>query len=435
MRLLDGARLQDLALPPDQEAVLLQPFGPVVIRAPYQSNEAGKLRATAHRLCGITDEHAERLLDSIRAHYVHRHPDWDSMVEDRWEKIRHGLIDIDCIGPLRQRLIASYFLSEYTFKSTAYFNPSIVPHPDDEGGEGMRVVLSVRAVGEGHISSVAFREGRIGADGTLSVLETPDVYQSGVLKGFRMREGTMTEAKVAEVGFEHEGELGSRILFPLTAATSNGLEDLRLIRFEDGGERTYYGTYTAYDGRHIASQLLRTDDFKRFELMELEGDAVGNKGMGLFPRRVNGHYAMLGRQDAERVWLLYSDDIGNWSGGEVILEPAYDWEFMHMGNCGSPIEIEEGWLILTHGVGPVREYTLGAALVDLDDPSKVIARTPRPLIATDETDRHGYVPNAVYSCGGIVHNGRLVLPFGLADYEVRCMDIGVRDLIDQMERV
>jgi predicted GH43/DUF377 family glycosyl hydrolase len=322
-------------------------------------------------------------------------------------------------------------MSEYTFKSTAYFNPSIVSHPSGSQGDELRVIMSVRAVGEGHISSVAFREGTILPDGTLSVEEPDGVYERGELRGLRMREGTMTECKIADVNFLHNGPLSSRILFPLTSATSNGIEDLRLVKMDDGSG--YYGTYTAYDGRHIASQLLHTEDFERFSLAELEGDAVGNKGMALFPSKVGGHYAMLGRQDAENIWLLYSDQLGHWSGGEVLLAPRYEWEFMHMGNCGSPMRTDHGWLILTHGVGPVREYTIGAALLDLDDPSKVIGRTSVPLVATDEHDRHGYVPNAVYSCGGIVHNDRLVMPFGLADYEVRCIDIGLRDLIDQMD--
>lgn len=434
MRLIEGARLQELSLPPDQEAVILLPFGPAVIRA-SAPNEAGKLRATAERLMGLPDEACEALLAEVRAHYAHRHPDWERMIALRWARIRAGLLDADAIGETRRTLIASYFLSEYTFKSTAYFNPSLVPHPDDEGGEEMRVVMSVRAVGEGHLSSIAFREGVIAADGTLTIEEAPGVYQDGVLGGFRLQEGSATGAKTATVTFDHEGGIGSRILFPMTEATSNGLEDLRLVRFEGASSTRYLGTYTAYNGRDIASQLLHTEDFERFDLAELEGDAVGNKGMALFPRRVNGHYAMLGRQDAERVWLLYSDDLHNWSGGEVLLEPAYPYEFMHMGNCGSPIETEEGWLILTHGVGPMREYAIGAALLDLDDPSKVIARTPRPVVAADETDRHGYVPNAVYSCGGLVHRGRLILPFGLADYEVRCLDVGVADLIGQMDRV
>ena len=433
MRLLDGARLQDLALPPDQEAVLLQPFGPIAIRQPYTANEAGKLRATTDRLCTLSDAACEALLGDVRRHYAHRHPDWEAMVADRWDKVRNGILNAERIGAVRQQLIGAYFLSEYTFKSTAYFNPSLVAHPDQTGaGRGeRRVVMSVRAVGEGHISSVAFREGTIRADGTLDIDEAAGVYQMGQLTGFSMREGTMTEAKTADVHFDYDAPLSSRILFPLTAATSNGLEDVRLVELEGH----VYGTYTAYNGRHIVSQMLETDDFRDFRLHEMEGDAIGNKGMALFPQKVSGHYAMLGRQDAERVWLLYSDDLFHWSGGEMILEPAYAHEFMHMGNCGSPMRTEEGWLILTHGVGPVREYTIGAALLDLDDPTRVIARTGRPLIATEEGDRHGYVPNAVYTCGGLIHGDRLVMPFGLADYEVRCLDMGVADLIGQMDRV
>ena len=436
MILLDGARLQDLTLPPDQEAVLLRPFGPESLSKNHPASETGRLRATAERLCGLSDARCERLLGAVREHYAHRHPDWDDAVRARWRKVRAGLLDADAIGPVRQELIGAYFLCEYTFKSTAYFNPSLVfcPSGTVTPGGARRVVMSVRAVGEGHISSVAFRGGEVASDGTLTIDDAAGVYQSGRLTGYRLRDGSMTEAKSAQVEFDHAGDVSSRVLFPMTEATSNGIEDMRLVRFEEGGEATYYGTYTAYNGRHIRSELMETSDFERFELHELEGDATHNKGLGLFPRRVRGHYAMLGRQDAERIWLLYSDDLGNWSGGDVLIEPAYPHEFMQMGNCGSPIETEEGWLVLTHGVGPVREYTIGAALLDLDDPSRVIARTARPLLATEESDRHGYVPNAVYSCGGVVHEGRLVLPFGLADYETRCLDVAVADLVGQMAR-
>ncbi|MCQ8184671.1 hypothetical protein [Parvularcula maris] len=431
MKLIDGARLQDLSLPPDQEAVLLQPFGPVVIRAPYVSNESGKVRSAAERLLALSDEECEALLAKVRDQFGRRHRNFDQIICERWDKVRFALLDADKYDETRRYLIGAFFMSEYTFKSTAYFNPSVVRHPDDKDGDEMKVILSVRAVGEGHISSVAFREGVIKPDGTLEVAEPDGVYERGELSGLRMREGSMTECKIADVNFLHGGPLSSRILFPLTAATSNGIEDLRLVEMDDGSG--YYGTYTAYDGRHIASQMLHTEDFETFSLSDMEGDAVGNKGMALFPSKIGGHYAMLGRQDAEKVWLLYSDQLGHWSGGEVLLEPRYEWEFMHMGNCGSPMRTDEGWLILTHGVGPVREYTIGAALLDLDDPSKVIGRTSVPLVGTDDQDRHGYVPNAVYSCGGIVHNDRLIMPFGLADYEVRCVDVGVRDLIDQME--
>ena len=436
MKLIEGGRLQALHLPPDPDAVLLRPFGPAVFRSPSAAKENGKLRAVAGRLCGLDMDACEAMWADVTTSFEDRHPDWHGAVAERWDRVRHGLLDADAIDPVRQKLIGAFFLSEYTFKSTAYFNPSLVPHTDQSGAVdgALRVVMAVRATGEGHISSVAFREGQIAKDGTLTIEDTPGVYQAGVLQGFSLREGTMEEAKTAHIGFEHDLAIGSRILFPMTRATSNGIEDVRLVCLEEGGERRVYGTYTAYDGRRIESQIFVTSDFERFDLMELEGDAVGNKGMALFPRRVNGHYAMLGRQDAERVWLLYSDDLGHWSGGEVILESAYPHEFMHMGNCGSPMETDEGWLVLTHGVGPVREYTLGAALLDLDDPSKVIARLPVPLAATDDSDRHGYVPNAIYSCGGLVHAGRLIVPFGLADWEVRCMDVGVADLIAQMDR-
>ena len=217
------------------------------------------------------------------------------------------------------------------------------------------------------------------------------------------------------MAFASEGDISERVIFPLTEAQANGIEDARFVEFDDAGRKTFYATYTAYDGRAIRSELLETDDFERFKMTPLMGSAARNKGMALFPRRLNGQYAMIGRQDNENLYLIYSSDLYSWEEGVAILRPQFPWEFIQIGNCGSPIELEEGWLLLTHGVGPVRKYSIGAVLLDKKDPSKVLARTSEPLIRPEPWGREGYVPNVVYTCGGMRHNDRIVLPYAVSD--------------------
>lgn len=218
-----------------------------------------------------------------------------------------------------------------------------------------------------------------------------------------------------EVIFEPEGDISERVIFPVTEAQSNGIEDARFVEFRDDSHRTFYATYTAYSGRAIRSELLETTDFERFTMTPLTGSAARNKGMALFPRRINGHYAMVGRQDNENLYLIYSDDLYSWDEGVALLEPRFPWEFVQIGNCGSPIELEEGWLLLTHGVGPMRRYSIGAALLDKQDPSRVLARLPEPLLRPERSAREGYVPNVVYTCGAMRFNGRIVLPYAVCD--------------------
>src|SRR5579859_1508387 len=215
--------------------------------------------------------------------------------------------------------------------------------------------------------------------------------------------------------FNPEEDISERVIFPVTAAQSNGIEDARFVAFEDAGETTFYATYTAYSGRAIRSELLETRDFVSFRLTPLRGTAARNKGMALFPRKLDGRYAMIGRQDSENLYLIYSDDLHVWDGGEVILKPEYPWEFVQIGNCGSPIELDEGWLLLTHGVGPVRKYSIGAVLLDKADPSKVLARSSEPLVRPDPSEREGYVPNVVYTCGALRHHDLIILPYAVSD--------------------
>jgi predicted GH43/DUF377 family glycosyl hydrolase len=218
-----------------------------------------------------------------------------------------------------------------------------------------------------------------------------------------------------EVAFKPDEDISERVIFPVTEAQSNGIEDARFVEFEDAGKVTYYATYTAYSGREIRSELIETRDFVSFRMTPLKGAAAKNKGMALFPRKIGGRYAMIGRQDNENLYLLYSDDLHSWDGGEAILRPEFPWEFVQIGNCGSPIELEEGWLLLTHGVGPVRKYSIGAVLLDKTDPSKVLARSREPLVRPDPSEREGYVPNVVYTCGALRHRDLIILPYAVSD--------------------
>jgi predicted GH43/DUF377 family glycosyl hydrolase len=227
--------------------------------------------------------------------------------------------------------------------------------------------------------------------------------------------------------------LSGSVIFPFTRAQRNGLEDLRLVRFDDGdGAVTFLGTYTAYSGFAIASELLRTDDFRKFELMRLTGSAATNKGMALFPRRIDGAYAMISRQDGESLFFLRSDNLAHWDGGERMLEPAYAWELVQIGNCGSPIELDEGWLLLTHGVGAMRQYSIGAALLDKADPRIVLGRLPKPLLSPSDESREGYVPNVVYTCGALAHEGLLFMPYGVADSAVAFCTVDLKELLQEM---
>ncbi len=238
-----------------------------------------------------------------------------------------------------------------------------------------------------------------------------------------------------EITYLPEHELSERLIFPFGPTESNGIEDARFLEFqEENGSSRYYATYTAYNGKMVLPQLLETRDFLRFKMHTLNGPAIADKGLAMFPRKINGHYAMLSRQDGEHLYLMYSDMLYFWHTKQMIVKPTYPWEFVQLGNCGSPIETDEGWLVLTHGVGPMRKYCIGAILLDLDDPSRVIGRLQEPLLTPDENEREGYVPNVVYSCGSVIHNGHLVLPYAMSDYATTFATVPVDELISAMIR-
>jgi predicted GH43/DUF377 family glycosyl hydrolase len=332
---------------------------------------------------------------------------------------------------VQRQLIGAYFLNEYSFEASALFNPSIVPHPDqsDAPKGGLRFILSLRAVGEGHVSSLTFRAGTIAADGSLSVDPTARLASSPRIS-LRV---SGPDGDHIELTFNPGEELSERVIFPVTESQSNGIEDARFVDFRDGDQKLYYATYTAYSGRAIRSELIETTDFLSFRMSPLKGAASRNKGMALFPRRIDGKYAMIARQDNENLYLIYSDDLYTWDGGQAILKPEFPWEFVQIGNCGSPIELDEGWLLLTHGVGPVRKYSIGAALLDKNDPSKVLARSREPLLRPRPSEREGYVPNVVYTCGAMRHNDQIILPYAVSDTFSNFATINISTLLNAMQ--
>jgi predicted GH43/DUF377 family glycosyl hydrolase len=370
-------------------------------------------------------------LDRVMTSLSQRHRDVEPMLLRRFGELRGLGVDTTKLSHNCSLLVGAYFSAEYSFEAAALFNPSIILHPDQDDlpPATIRFAMSLRGIGEGHVSSVTFRTGTWGPDGNVIVDEPSGTVVSPQISS---TEGDGLDS-VTRVICEGATNASESVLFPVTPSQRQGIEDLRMVRFvEDDGSIDYLGTYTAYSGAVARSELLRATDFRTFEMRPLKGSAATGKGMALFPRRINGRYAMLSRQDNENIWLLFSDDLYTWDGGEKIIVPQYFWEFYQIGNCGSPIEIEEGWLVLTHGVGSVRNYCIGACLLDRDDPSRVLKRMTLPLVHPSPKERDGYVPNVVYSCGGMVHDRTLLLPYGVADSFATFASVPLDDLLAAM---
>jgi predicted GH43/DUF377 family glycosyl hydrolase len=435
------------------------------------------------------------LLREVTAEFSGRHQRIESLLLERFQQLRTMQGSRQEPSEQRKLLIGSYFLAEYSLEAAALFNPSIVPHPDQTNlpTGAVRFIMSLRATGEGHISSITFRTGIIHTDLRIEVCEPAGFlteprqipnpsYEKGLFGrkllelgltseyAFRVMNGvgdtfTLEELRASllaeqfrwpdgmgredqdaaqgiwllarsnyEVQFQPEQELSERIIFPATPSQRNGIEDARFVRFqnEDGTHR-YFATFTAYDGRVVMPELVETSDFLRFQFITLNGPAAQNKGMALFPRKINGHYAMLSRQDNENIYLMFSDNVHFWNEHQVILKPLFPWELVQLGNCGSPIETDHGWLVLSHGVGPMRKYCIGAFLLDRDDPSKVIGRLREPLLTPNENEREGYVPNVVYTCGAMIHAGELVIPYGMSDSATGFATVPVTDLLAALQ--
>ena len=418
-----------LRLRADPSRVVVRPF-----HLGWQAN--GKAGSRTERLVRevleMSPGAARAQLDIVLKDFEARHWQTRRVFMTRYDEIEAQMgLDGAQIGDEKRQLIGAYFCHEYSYAAAALMNPSAVPHYDQSGMPpgSLRILMSLRAVGEGHISSVAFREGIITERNEMKLApEPPFATAADAHEGEeRMPEGPVTVYR------HRDSTLSGTVIFPITKAQSNGLEDLRLCHFfhEDGSEE-WIGTYTAYNGSVIQSELLRTRDWRSFDLVPMTGSAARNKGMALFPRKVGGKYMMLGRQDGENIFLHSSDTLTNWEGGETLLTPLYPWELVQMGNCGPPIEVEEGWLVLTHGVGAMRKYSIGAALLDKDDPSKVIGRTSEPILAAADQDREGYVPNVVYTCGAIKHGDKLFIPYGVADSSVAFAFVPIDSLLALM---
>ncbi len=404
---------QALYLRPDPARVIVRSFKPTT--EPRDLKPADKTRANhiVDRVLALDPETAASLLADVLENFQGRHRNLLATFEERANEMEDVFASHAVFSQVQRQLVGAYFLHEYSFEAAALFNPSIVAHPDQTGAPegGLRFVLSLRAVGEGHVSSLTFRSGSIAADGSVSV--DPTARLAAIPRISSHTDGP--EGQSVDVTFKPDEDISERVIFPITPSQSNGIEDARFVEFTEAGKRSFYATYTAYSGKAIRSELIETADFVSFRMSPLGGAAAQNKGMALFPRKLNGRYAMIARQDNENLYLIYSDDLHTWEGGQAILRPEWPWEFVQIGNCGSPIELDEGWLLLTHGVGPVRKYAIGAALLDKRDPSKVLARSREPLVHPEPSEREGYVPNVVYTCGAIRHRDHIILPYAVSD--------------------
>ncbi|MBD3346184.1 MAG: glycosidase [Chitinivibrionales bacterium] len=471
-------------LKPSQERVLVRPF------IPLDENKRSRIIA---RVMTLTEEQVRHYLKNVITDFTQRHQNIKDVLLQHFEKVEKWTVTDTPLSEERRLLIGAYFTQEYSLESAALFNPSIVLHPDqsDLPSGAIRFIMSLRATGEGHISSIVFREGII-TDNFKVKLRRPTTFVTEPVKipnktydkdVFARKLGelefenyfsrhalstlpenfTLNELKEVtnnirrenpgsgeaehtvegmlslaysnyEVTFEAYQRTSEKTIFPSTATQRNGIEDARFVRFvDDDGSTCYYGTFTAFDGKTVIPELLRTEDFVSFRFITLNGPAVKNKGMALFPRKINGNYAMLSRQDNENLFIMYSDNIHFWYDPHQIAKPTFPWEYVQLGNCGSPVEIDEGWLVLSHGVGPMREYCIGAFLLDKNIPSNIIGRLREPLLAPNENERAGYVPNVVYTCGALLHKGKLIIPYAMSDYATSFALADIKEIVGAME--
>lgn len=423
--------IHDLRLNADPLRVVLRPLHLGFDTEDCENNRALELIFNINTL---SEDVVEEIYTRVHSDFRGRHWQTEAVFLERWEEISSALhLDQAKFSPTRKRLVGAYFCHEYSYAAAALMNPSIVPHPDQSGCDdgATRFIMSLRAVGEGHISSLVFREGIAMADNEIKLRPQGTLATSVIGDD---EKGDNSNGPVV-VHRHPDINLSNTVILPVTDQQRNGLEDLRLVRFDHGHSQFgWIGTYTAYSGSTIRSELLRTIDFKRFSLSPIKGNAGRNKGMALFPRKIGDDYVMIGRQDGKNLYLLRSKSLESWDDeGVLLMEPRYPWEFIQIGNCGSPIYTEHGWLLLTHGVGAMRKYSLGCALLDLDDPSKLVARTPEPLLSAENADRSGYVPNVIYTCGALLHGEGLIIPYGISDSSVGFASIALYDLIKTMQ--
>ena len=445
------------------------------------------------RILTLSEKEVKKELKNVMTEFEERHQRLRNFYLNRFEQMKKYLLTDQLLSDERKLLIGAYFTQEYSLESAALFNPSMVWHPDQSDlPEGSRrFILSLRATGEGHISSITFRSGVINKENRIDI-NTPTRYVATsenitnpvyekilferklmeldllndfakkvldslednftiadledcikiLIRPFRNKggENELTAKGILslalsnyEIQYSPDQGLSERIIFPHSSSEINGIEDARFVEFTDeDGQRIYYATYTAYDGKVVFPQLLETKDFLHFKISTLNGPEVKNKGMALFPRKINGLYAMISRQDNENIFLMYSEHLHFWYTKQLILKPTYPWEFVQLGNCGSPIETDAGWLVLSHGVGAMREYSIGAFLLDKADPSIVIGRLEEPLLTPNENEREGYVPNVLYSCGSAIHGDELIIPYAMSDHASSIAKVGVNELLKKI---
>lgn len=475
----------DVFINPDRARVLIRPFLP--------ATEQRIVKIIA-RLLALPESEIELLLTQVLTEFSGRHHKTRELFLERFERVRAYLVTDLRLSEARQLVIGSYFTHEYSLEAAALFNPSIVPHPDQTElpAGSLRFVLSLRATGEGHVSSITFRTGVIDVANQITIntptrfVTEPQPVRDSTYDKLRFAQqlgelgfgGEFTKRTLAGLGptfslaqlrvsvaivqnqltaadpaqalatsdaimthalsnyqvrFPADQRMSERVIFPQSPSQSHGIEDARFVLFRaDDGAETYFATYTAYDGRTTFPQLLQTKDFLEFSFATLGGPAVQNKGMALFPRQIDGRYVMLSRQDNENIFVMFSDDLHVWRSATLILKPTFAWEFVQLGNCGSPIETERGWLVLSHGVGAMRKYSIGAFLLDRDDPTKVLGRLSEPLLTPSEDEREGYVPNVVYTCGAMLHGRELIIPYAVSDYATRFATVSLDELLAAM---
>ena len=475
---------------PDPRRVIAKSYLPGEELITGQGTRSGLLM---DRILAIPEDRVLPVLASVLAEFSHRHANFEAMLESHFERVAHHVRpDMGSLSRERRLLIGAYYTHEYSIEGAALFNPSIVLAPDqvDVTGGARRVILSLRAVGEGHVSSIEFRTAVVHGDSTIAFDPVGRRVVPGKRSPLRRYDKRQFSLKLGELGvdnavarsvierlparftlselddslaqlddettsqaiyyettriirllaasnytatFHADTLLSERVLFPASPHETHGMEDARFVRFQDDdGAITYFATYTAYDGVRIFPQLIETTNFRSFDVSTLQGSVAQNKGMALFPRKIGGKFVMLSRKDRENLYLATSDDVHNWNESSEIARPASPWQLVQIGNCGSPIETEAGWLVITHGVGPMRRYAIGALLLDLEDPRRVLGRLADPLFEPNADEREGYVPNVVYSCGGIRNGDDLVLPYGLSDGAVGGALVSIPDLVEHL---
>jgi predicted GH43/DUF377 family glycosyl hydrolase len=476
---------------------IFQPDSSRVI-ARFLFNNTERSKDVISSILLLSTEEQQQVLARVLRRYSKRHRNILKIFERHFRKLERVFEEMAVkptdLGLTQKMLIGAYFTMEYSIEAAAFFNPSMIVDPDQSSvGRGeKRIIISFRATGEGHISSIVFRSAIIDRNNQITVeppgrmLDSPEHIRNHIFKkgsflrklremqNFRdiaysllsekltetftyeelkryveevrnggtldeesaifLREAMWLASSHYEMDFSLDTDISERVIFPIADTEKKGIEDARFVRFTEGnGAVTYYATYTAYDGISILPKLLVTTDFYHFKVLPIHGEVAQNKGMALFPRKINGKYAMLCRIDGVNNYIAYSDNINVWRTASLLQAPAYPWEYVQIGNCGSPIETDKGWIVITHGVGAMREYVLGASLLDLQHPEKEIARLKTPLLIPNQKEREGYVPNVVYSCGSFIHNESLIIPYAMSDHASTYAVVNLSELFARFE--